>query len=101
MGTEGARCARSFKMAKGDKLNGSVDLLAKAMRQVFSEAVEGAVEPLATEVKALRTEARDIRETMATKEDVARLETEMATKQDVARLETDMENGFAELRNPK
>ena len=42
------------------KLNGSVDLLADAMRKVFSEAVEGAVEPLTTEVKAFRTEARDV-----------------------------------------
>ena len=30
----------------GSKMNGSVELLAKAMRRVFSEAVEGAVEPL-------------------------------------------------------
>ena len=42
------------------KLNGSVDTLALAMRQVFTEAVEGAVEPLATEVKALRTDMRDM-----------------------------------------
>ena len=32
------------------KLNGSVDLLAKAMRQVFSEAVEEAVEPLREDI---------------------------------------------------
>ena len=29
-----------------ESLNGSVELLAKAMRTVFSEAVEGATEPL-------------------------------------------------------
>jgi len=40
-------------------LNGSVDLLADAMRRVFNEAVEGAVKPIITEVKAMRTEVRD------------------------------------------
>ena len=38
------------------KLNGSVDTLALAMRQVFTEAVEGAVEPLTEEVKGLRSD---------------------------------------------
>ena len=38
------------------KLNGSVDMLAQAMRQVFQEGVEKAVEPIHTEMKALRTE---------------------------------------------
>lgn len=33
-------------MPEDKKLNGSLDLLAKAMRQVFTEAVEEAVEPL-------------------------------------------------------
>ena len=42
------------------KLNGSVDLLADAMRKVFSEAVETAVEPLTAEVKALRTEVGEM-----------------------------------------
>ena len=42
------------------KLNGSVDLLADAMRKVFSEAVEAAVEPLTAEVKALRTEVGEM-----------------------------------------
>lgn len=32
------------------KLNGSVDILAKAMRQVFTEAVEEAVEPLRSDM---------------------------------------------------
>ncbi len=31
---------------KNDKLNGSVDVLAQALRQVFTEAVESAVKPL-------------------------------------------------------
>ena len=43
-----------------EKLNGSVDLLAQAMRQVFSEAVEVAVEPVKESVDALRTEMRDM-----------------------------------------
>ena len=40
-------------MAKSN-LNGSVNLLADAMRKVFSEAVQGAVEPLRKDVKELR-----------------------------------------------
>ncbi len=93
-------------MAGDDKLNGSVDLLAQAMRQVFAEAVEGAVEPLTTEVKALRTETRDIRETMATKQDVKRLEADMeagfsGAAEERRRLRSDMENGFAELKPPE
>ena len=43
------------------KLNGSVDLLAQAMKKVFSEAVEGAVEPL-------REDLSEIRDRMATNE---------------------------------
>ena len=39
-------------MAKG-KMNGSTELLAKAMRSVFTEAVEGGVEPLRKDVKRL------------------------------------------------
>ncbi len=42
-------------------LNGSVDLLADAMRKVFKEAVEGAVQPLTDQVKAVRTEVGDLR----------------------------------------
>ncbi len=41
-------------------LNGSVNLLAQAMRDVFREGVERAVEPLATEMKAMRTDMRDM-----------------------------------------
>ena len=43
-----------------ERLNGSVNILADAMRQVFSEAVEGAVEPLHGEMRALRTDMRDM-----------------------------------------
>ena len=42
--------------------NGSVDLLASAMRQVFTEAVEGAVEPINNQMKALRTDMHDMEE---------------------------------------
>ncbi len=48
-------------MSANSNLNGSVDLLANAMRKVFGEAVEGAVNPLTTEVKALRTEVVALR----------------------------------------
>ena len=41
-------------------LNGSVNLLADAMRKVFTEAVEGAVDPLRTEMRAMRTDMRDM-----------------------------------------
>ena len=37
-------------------LNGSVELLADAMRKVFSEAVEGAAEPLHEDMKGLRAD---------------------------------------------
>ena len=35
------------------QLNGSVDMLAQAMRKVFSEAVEGAVEPLRDDIAVI------------------------------------------------
>ncbi|MXW91812.1 MAG: hypothetical protein F4114_18110 [Rhodospirillaceae bacterium] len=47
-------------MADSDKLNNDANLLAKAMRQVFTEAVEGTVEPLHTEIKAAHTEMHDM-----------------------------------------
>lgn len=72
-----------------DKLNGSVDLLARAMRQVFREAVEEGVQPIKESVDGL-------------KEDVDGLKADVAeVKEDVKRLETDMQNGFAELRPPE
>ena len=68
-------------MAKGDKLNGSVDLLAKAMRKVFVEAVQEGTKPL--------------------REDIATLKSDMdGVKTDLKRMDTDMQNGFAELRPP-
>ena len=43
-----------------DKMNGSVDLVADAMLNVFTEGVQGAVDPLTDRVKAVRTEVRDL-----------------------------------------
>ena len=40
-------------MAK-EKINGSVDLLAKAMRQVFTEAVEEGVEPIRKDIAEIK-----------------------------------------------
>ena len=51
---------------EGKGLNGSVNVLADAMRQVFTEAVEGAVEPIHTEVKALRTDVRNLEDGLKT-----------------------------------
>ena len=41
-------------MGKSGKLNGSVDLLAKAMRQVFTDAVEEGVQPIKEAVDGLK-----------------------------------------------
>ena len=38
------------------KLNGSVDRLAIALREVFSEAVEGAIDPLRTDIAKIRSD---------------------------------------------
>ena len=66
------------KTNKG-KLNGGVDLLAKAMRQVFTEGVEKGVTPPRQYVADL-------------KEDVSEV------KKKVRRLDTDMQNGLNELK---
>ena len=42
------------------KLNGSVNILADAMQKVFNEAMEGAVGPLTTEIKGLRSGMDDM-----------------------------------------
>lgn len=76
----------------GSKLNGSVDLLAEAMRRVFGEAVQEAVEPIGTEVKALRTEVRDMRDNMATKADIDGVEERLNE-----RIDTTNENMQAQL----
>ena len=45
------------------KLNGSVELLAKAMRQVFTEAVQEGLEPVRGDIEGLRKEVHDGLET--------------------------------------
>ena len=61
-----------------EKLNGSVDRLADSLRNVFSEAVEGAVAPLTTEVNALRTDMKALRIDMkALRTDMKALRTDM------------------------
>jgi len=82
---------RETSMAKDskDKMNGSVDLLAKAMRQVFTEAVEDAVEPLREDVK-------DIRENMTTKDDLKAVEGRLDKKIDDGQRTTN-ENVQAQL----
>ena len=58
------------------KLNGSENLLANAMRRVFSEAVEGAVAPL--------------------RDDIAGISDGMATKADIETTNENMQAQFAE-----
>jgi len=58
-------------MTDKSKLNGSVDLLADAMRKVFSEAVEGAIDPVTTQVKALRSDMHDMEERLNERNDTA------------------------------
>jgi len=45
-------------------------MLANAMHKVFSEAVEGAVEPLREDLASVRKDVANVRETMATREDI-------------------------------
>ena len=68
-------------MAQSDKLNGSVELLAKAMRRVFVEAVQEGVQPIKESVDDLNERVTEL-------------------KGDIKHLETDMESGFAEWRPP-
>ena len=56
-------------MAK-ESLNGSVELLAKAMRTVFSEAAEGAVAPLRDDIAGISDGMTAISDGMATKADI-------------------------------
>ncbi len=48
----------------------SVNVLAEAMRTVFSEAVEGAVDPLRKDIAGLSEGMTAIRDGMATKADI-------------------------------
>jgi len=48
-------------MEEKSRMNDGVDLLADAMRQVFTETVKDVVEPLTTEVKAMRSDMNELR----------------------------------------
>ena len=72
-------------MTDKEKLNGSVTLLAEALSQVFTEAVQVAIDPL----------RKDMNERFAQVD-----ERFACMDEHFKRLETDMENGFAELRHP-
>ncbi len=48
-------------MADKTKLNGGVDALAKAMRQVFTEALDATAQPLKESMDGLRTDMGDLR----------------------------------------
>ena len=50
-------------MSESKKLNGSVGLLAKAMKQVFTEAVEGTVEPIHEELKGIKSDIEGVKVT--------------------------------------
>lgn len=63
----------------GTKMNGSVDLLAKAMAQVISEATENAVEPINGRLDSIEGRMDSIEGRMATKEDIKTLDTKIET----------------------
>ena len=50
----------------GSKLNGSVDLLAKAMRQVFTEAVQEGVQPIKESVDGLKQDVDGLKQGLET-----------------------------------
>ena len=64
---------------EGHKLNGSMDMLAQAMRRVFREAVEEGVAPLRNDVASV-------------KEGVA------SVKEDVAEFKAETHENFAQVR---
>ena len=70
----------------GDKLNGSVDLLAQALRRVVREAVEEGTVPLRGDVAALKEDVA------AVKEDLAEFKAETAENF------AGVEKNFAEVR---
>ena len=92
------------------KLNGSVGMLAQAMRQVFREAVEEGTAPLRKDVSGLKTDMK--RGFKEAAEERGRLRSDMESgfkdaaeererlRGEIDRLDTDMQNGFAELKPP-
>ena len=61
-----------------EPLNGSVELLARAMRQVFTDAVAQGVEPIAGEVACIRADVAGVKQDLAgVKEDLAGVKEDM------------------------
>lgn len=61
-----------------EPLNGSVELLAKAMRQVFTDAVAQGVGPIAGEVACIRADLAGVKQDLAgVKEDLAGVKEDM------------------------
>ena len=78
-------------------MNGSVNLLADAMRKVFSEAVEGAVEPLREDISTIGKDMASIREDMAKLDATTTLVVEnMTTKEDLETTNLNMQAQFSE-----
>ena len=77
-----------------EPLNGSVELLARAMRQVFTDAVAQGVEPIVGEVACIRADLAGVKQDLAgVKEDVAGVKEDLASvKEDVAGVKEDMKD---------
>ena len=67
---------------KKTKLNGSLDTLAKAMRQVFTEAVQEGIEPIRKDVAGVKKDVAGI------KKDVA------GVKRDIKALDKKIDDGL-------
>ena len=80
-----------------EPLNGSVELLAKAMRQVFTDAVAQGVEPIAGEVACIRADLAGVKEDLAgVKEDMKDMEGRLSKRMD--NLESNVQAQLAENR---
>lgn len=87
-----------------EPLNGSVELLANAMRQVFTDAVAQGIEPIAGEVACIRTDLADVKEDLAevklevagVKEDMKNMEGRLNKRMD--NLESNVQAQLAENR---
>ncbi len=110
MATRVKSVGESPAMAK-DKLNGSAERFAAALRDMVRDAAREAVEPikddigaLKADVGALKTDVAELRGDMGSgfkdaAEERQRLRSDM--EENIRQLRGDMENGFAELRPPK
>lgn len=80
-----------------EPLNGSVELLARAMRQVFTDAVAQGVEPIAGEVACIRADLAGVKEDVAgVKEDMKDMEGRLNKRMD--NLESNVQAQLAENR---